>query len=143
MVQWDKGQQLIVEANPEYYGTKPAFKKVTFLFLAEDAAFAAAKAGQVDMAAIPSSFASQTVEGMKVVAVDSVDNRGVGFPMVPAQGKKTKDGYAIGNDVTSDKAIRLAVNYAMDRKALVDGPLYGYGSAAFSPADGLPGAVPT
>jgi peptide/nickel transport system substrate-binding protein len=138
MVQWDKGQQLIVEANPEYYGTKPAFKKITFLFLAEDAAFAAAKAGQVDMAAIPSAFASQKVDGMNVVAVDSVDNRGVGFPMVPAQGEKTEDGYAIGNDVTSDKAIRLAVNYAMDRQALVDGPLYGYGTPAFSPTDGLP-----
>ncbi len=137
-VQWDKGQQLIVEANPEYYGTKPAFKKVTFLFLAEDAAFAAAKAGEVDIAAIPSAFASQKVEGMQVVPVDSVDNRGVGFPMVKNEGKKTADGYPIGNDVTSDKAIRLAVNYAVDRQALVDGPLYGYGSPAFSPADGLP-----
>jgi peptide/nickel transport system substrate-binding protein len=46
-VQWDKGQQLIVEANPEYYGEKPFFKKITFLFLGEDGAFAAAKAGQV------------------------------------------------------------------------------------------------
>ncbi|MDZ4063828.1 MAG: ABC transporter substrate-binding protein, partial [Coriobacteriia bacterium] len=137
-VQWDKGQQLIVEANPEYYGSKPAFKKITFLFLAEDAAFAAAKAGQVDVAVIPSSFASQGADGMNVVPVDSVDNRGVGFPMVPDEGKKTADEYPIGNDVTSDKAIRLAVNYAVDRQALVDGPLYGYGSPAFSPADGLP-----
>src|SRR5699024_5331568 len=35
-VQWDKGQQLIVRENPEYYGDKPNFKKVTFLFLSED-----------------------------------------------------------------------------------------------------------
>ncbi len=141
-VQWDKGQQLIVERNDEYYGAKPTFKKITFLFLAEDAAFAAAKAGQVDIAAIPASFAKQTVEGMKVMPVKSVDNRGVGFPMVPNTGKKTKEGAAIGNDVTSDKAIRLAVNYAMDRKALVDGPLHGFGSPAFSVADGLPWGNP-
>ena len=30
LVQWDKGQQLIVKANPEYYGKKPYFKKITF-----------------------------------------------------------------------------------------------------------------
>lgn len=137
MVQWDKGQQLIVKANPEYYGTKPFFTKITFLFLAEDTAFAAAKAGQVDMVAIPSSFAKQEIKGMKVLPVHTVDNRGVGFPMQPNKGQKTAEGYPIGNDVTSDKAIRLAINYAMDRKALVDGLLYGYGSPAYSPCDGL------
>jgi peptide/nickel transport system substrate-binding protein len=142
LVEWSKGEQLIVETNPLYYGTKPVFKQVTFLFLAEDAAFAAAKAGEVDMAAIPSSFATQSVANMVVTPIDSVDNRGVGFPMVPADGKKTEDGYPIGNDVTSDKAIRLAVNYAMDRDALVAGPLNGFGSPAFSPCDGLPWGNP-
>ena len=53
-VQWDKGQQLIVKANPEYYDKKPYFKKVTFLFLSEDASFAAAQAGDVDLAAYSS-----------------------------------------------------------------------------------------
>jgi peptide/nickel transport system substrate-binding protein len=137
MVQWDKGQQLIVKANPEYYGNKPFFTKITFLFLSEDTAFADAKTGSVDMVAIPSSFAKQEVKGMKALPVHSVDNRGVGFPMQPNKGQKTKDGYPIGNDVTSDKAIRLAINYAMDRKALVDGALYGFGSPAYSPCDGL------
>ena len=42
-VQWDKGQQVIFEANPDYYGQKPYFKKLTILFMASDAAFAAAK----------------------------------------------------------------------------------------------------
>ena len=36
LVQWDKGQQMIVKENPEYYGKKPYFKKVTFVFLNED-----------------------------------------------------------------------------------------------------------
>jgi ABC-type dipeptide transport system, periplasmic component len=57
--QWDKGQQIIVESNPLYYGQKPQFNKITFLFLEEDAAFAAAKAGQIDMTSIPPSYASQ------------------------------------------------------------------------------------
>ena len=58
LVQWDKGQQLIVKANPEYYDKKPYFQKITFLFLSEDATFAAAQAGEVDVAAIPAHLAN-------------------------------------------------------------------------------------
>lgn len=137
LVQWDKGQQLIVKANPEYYGKKPYFQQLTFLFLNEDASLAAAKAGKVDVAAIPASFSSQNVPGMKLEAVKSVDNRGIAFPYVKS-GEKTKDGRPIGNDVTSDPAIRHAINIAIDRAALIEGVLEGYGSSAYTPADGLP-----
>ncbi|AKL94826.1 ABC-type dipeptide transport system, periplasmic component [Clostridium aceticum] len=136
-VQWDKGQQLIVEANPEYYGEKPYFKKLTFLFLGEDGAFAAAKAGQVDMAAIPSAFSKQQVPSMKLLNLRSVDNRGILFPFVPSGGQ-TEEGFPIGNDVTADIAIRKAINVAVDRKALVNGILEGYGTPAYSVCDGMP-----
>ena len=49
MKQWDKGQQIIFEANPDYYGEAPKMKQVTVVFMDEDAAFAAALAGQVDL----------------------------------------------------------------------------------------------
>lgn len=136
-VQWDKGQQLIVEANPNYYGTKPEFKKVTFLYLSEEAAYAAAKTGEVDIASIVPSLAGQDVTGMTLKSVDSVDNRGIAFPYVKS-GSTTKEGYPIGNDVTADTAIRKAINTAIDRQKLVDGVLLGYGSAAYSVCDGLP-----
>lgn len=136
-VQWDRGQQLIAEANPDYYGTKPYFKRLTFLFLNEDAAFAAAKAGKVDVAYIPSAFSKQAVAGMRLEDIKTVDNRGIMFPYVPSGGKTT-DGYPIGNDVTADIAIRRAVNVAIDRKALVAGVLEGYGSPAYTANDGLP-----
>ncbi len=48
--QWDRGQQVILEANPDYYGEPPKMKKVTILFMEEDAAFLAVQAGQVDLA---------------------------------------------------------------------------------------------
>ena len=35
--QWDRGQQVILEANPDYYGEEPAMKRVTILFMEEDA----------------------------------------------------------------------------------------------------------
>lgn len=136
-VQWDRGQQLIVEVNQDYYGDKPFFKKLTLLFLNEDAAFAAAKTGEVDAAYIPSTFSKQTVAGMRTEAVKSVDNRGIVFPYVPSGGKTDK-GYPIGNDVTADIAIRKAINTVIDRQALVDGILDGHGSPAYSANDGLP-----
>ena len=36
--QWDRGQQVILEANPDYYGEVPKMKQVTILFMEEDAA---------------------------------------------------------------------------------------------------------
>lgn len=137
LVQWDKGQQLIVELNQEYYGEVPYFKKLTFLFLGEDGAFAAAKAGQVDMASIPATFAKQEIAGMNLVGINSVDNRGILFPFVPSGGK-TEEGHPMGNDVTADLAIRKAINIAIDRQALVEGILEGYGTPAYSACDGLP-----
>jgi peptide/nickel transport system substrate-binding protein len=138
LVQWDEGQQLIVERNDDYYGEQPAFDRIVFQFTGEDASMAAASAGQVDMAAVPSQLATSEVAGMDLVAVQSVDNRGIVFPYLPDEGRTTDDGQPIGNDVTSDRAVRQAVNVAVDREALVAGVLEGYGSPASGPVDGLP-----
>ena len=137
MVQWDEGQQLIVEANPDYYGEAPGIERLVFLFIEEDGAFAAAKSGQTQVAAVPQSLAVQQIEGMTLRDVVSVDNRGLMFPYLPANSKETPDGDPIGNNVTADLAIRQAVNYAVDRQAMVDGILEGYGSPAYGPVSGL------
>ena len=44
--QWDKGQQVILKANPDYYGEEPKMKRVVVAFMEEDAALAAAVQGQ-------------------------------------------------------------------------------------------------
>ncbi|MCK0472383.1 ABC transporter substrate-binding protein [Halalkalibacter sp. APA_J-10(15)] len=135
--QWDQGQQLIVEANPYYYGPSSEIEQITFVFLSEDSAFAAVQAGEVDVASVPAVFGLQEVAGMRVESMQSVDNRGIMFPFV-ARGETTEDGYPIGNDVTSDLAIRQAINMAVDRQALVDGVLEGFGTPGYSVVDGLP-----
>jgi peptide/nickel transport system substrate-binding protein len=139
LVQWDEGQQLIVERNEDHYGSEPAFERIVFQFTGEDASLAAASAGQVDMAAVPSHLATTEIAGMRLVPVTSVDNRGIVFPSVPDEGRTTDDGRPIGNDVTADRAVRQAINYAVDREALVEGVLEGYGSPATGPVDGLLG----
>lgn len=137
-VQWDKGQQVILEANPDYYGDEPYFKKLTIVFMEADTAFAAAKSGQIDLAEIPSSYADQQVDGMKIVALDSIDARGISFPVQPNTGETSEDGYPIGNDVISDVAIRKALNIGIDRQTLVDGALNGQGEEEFTGVDKLP-----
>lgn len=137
LLQWDKGQQLIVEANPHYYGDHPYFKRITFLFLEEDAAFAAARSGEVQIAAIPHAFGDQSVTGMRLVNLESIDNRGIMFPYVEA-GTETEDGKPIGNDVTADPAIRQAINVALDRQVLVEGALNGFGTPAYTVCDKMP-----
>ncbi|MBK3497302.1 ABC transporter substrate-binding protein [Viridibacillus sp. YIM B01967] len=137
LVQWDKGQQLIIKANPEYYDKKSNFKQITFLFLNEDAAFAAAQAGTVDLAYIPAAFSKQKVKGMRLETVQTVDNRGIVFPFVKS-GEVNENGLPIGNDVTADPAIRHAINMGVDRQALVEGVLEGHGTPAYTSVDGLP-----
>ncbi len=138
LVQWDEGQQLIVEANPDYYGDSPQIERLVFLFMDEDTAFAAARAGQVEVVSVPQSLAVQDIEGMQLYDVQSVDNRGLLFPFSPAIEELSPEGHPIGNDVTADIAIRQAVNYVINRQALVEGVLEGYGSPAFGPVSGLP-----
>ena len=141
-VQWQEGQQLIVAANPDYYGGEPAIQRLVFLFAEEDTAFAAARAGQAQVVSVPQALAIQEIEGMGLYDVDSVDNRGIMFPFLPDTGEQSEEGYPIGNDVTADPAIRQAINYALDRQVLVEGILEGYGSPAYGPVSGLPWEEP-
>ena len=122
-VQWDKGQQVIAEVNEDYYGDKPSIKKLTMVFLDTDAAYAAVKSGDVDMAAINGDLAKEEVEGTEVLDIPSIETYGVEFPMVANTGKKTETGYEIGNNVTIDISIRKALNTAVYRQTMVDGVL--------------------
>ena len=137
-VEWSEGQQMVAEINPFYYDQAPFFKRIVFLFTDEDTSFAAAKAGKVHMAVVPQSLAHQQIQGMVLHTVKSVDNRGLMFPAVPNTGQKTAEGNPIGNSVTADPAIRKAVNIALDRQALVEAVLEGFGRPAYGVCDGLP-----
>lgn len=135
MKQWDKGQQIIFEANPDYYGEEVKMKKMTVLFMEEDAALAAALAGQVDVAHTAASYADQVVTDYNLFKVATVDNRGFNLPTSKAE---EVDGLMIGNDVTSDLAIRRAINIGIDREEMIENVLNGYGTPAYSVCDKMP-----
>ncbi|AOT72486.1 ABC transporter substrate-binding protein [Geosporobacter ferrireducens] len=140
VVQYNDGQQIIMEYNPYWYGTEPQFKKLIFLLLEEDAALAAAKAGTADIVYVPPTFANQKVEGMTLRKFESIDSRGITMPTQKSggKGKINNNDVAVGNDVTSDLAIRKALSVGLDRQGLIDVALDGYGQKAFSLCDYLP-----
>ena len=142
LAQWDRGQQVIFQANPSYYGEAPQIERVCVVFMEEDAALAAVRSGQVDMAYTSATLADQQVPGYTLESYQTVDSRGFQMPVIPA-GSTREDGpntYPAGNDVTCNLEVRRAVNLAIDRQALVDDVLGGHGSVAYSIGDGMPWA---
>lgn len=139
--QWDRGQQVILTANPDYYGTAPLMERVVVLFMEEDASLAAANAGQVDVAYTAATMVDAAhPAGYEVLNCASVDSRGISLPAIGAGATKEDGGetYPAGNDVTADVALRRAVNLGVDREAMIGNVLNGYGTPAYSVSDGMP-----
>ena len=139
--QWDRGQQVILRANPLYYGEPPAIERVVVAFMEEDASLAAAQAGQVDVAYTSATLAASVPAGYGLLDCATVDSRGISLPCVPAVSPEKADGgvsYAVGNDVTCDVALRRAMNCGVDRARMVEHVLNGYGASAYSVGDGMP-----
>lgn len=133
--QWDRGQQVILEANPDYYGDEVKMKKVTVLFMDEESSLAAAMAGQADVSYTASTYADMTPDGYSLLEAASVDNRGFNLPAVPAQ---EQGGLTVGNDVLCDVNVRRAINMAIDRETMIEHVLGGYGTPAYSVCDQMP-----
>ena len=122
---WDRGQQVILEYNPDYYGPQPRMEQVTILFMEEDAAFLAVQAGQADLAYTSAAYSDQSVNGFSLLSVRTVDNLGINLPVW-------------NNELTSDPLVRHAINLGLDRQRMIDNVLNGYGTPAYSVCDGLP-----
>ncbi|MCI8469225.1 MAG: ABC transporter substrate-binding protein [Eggerthellaceae bacterium] len=138
--QWDRGQQVILRANPDYYGDKPLIDRVVVLFMEEDASLAAAQSGTADVAYTSASLAGSVPAGYDLLVCASVDSRGISLPANPAGGAVTEGGvsYEAGNDVTCDVAVRRALCCGVDRDRLIEHVLDGYGAPAYSVGDGMP-----
>lgn len=142
MVQWDKGQQVIFEANPDYYGEPVKMQQLVVVFMDEDAALAGCQAGEIDIAYTSATMYDSVPEGYELLSCKSVDSRGISLPTLKAGSPQRvgMDGekHDVGNDVTCDIAIRRAMNLAVDREKMITNVLNGYGTVAYSVGDGLP-----
>ena len=114
---WRRGDALILERNPDYWGRPALLRRVTFKFIADPtAAYAALMAGDVDaFSAYPAP------ENMAQFAADRRFKVFVG-------GTEAKTILALNNRRAplSLEPVRRAIAYALDRRALIDGAMFGY-----------------
>ena len=124
--QWDKGQQVIFKRNEDYYGKKPYYRKITNVYLDAETAFVAAKNGEIDVVEVPVTYLNSTIEGMHTQIMHSIDGRYLSLPVMNNTEEKTVDGKSyIGNDITSDSAIREALMIGINRTNISQGAYNG------------------
>jgi len=118
-VRWDQGSRVILEKNAEYTGTPAHMKKATFVFISDpNAAQNAMLAGEVDgFANFPAPEALSIFESDPRYQVVRGSTEGETI-------LSTNNAKAPFNDVR----VRQAIAHALDRQAIIDGAMFGYGT---------------
>jgi peptide/nickel transport system substrate-binding protein len=121
-VEWVPNEQLVLEANDDHWDGRPDLDTVIFRPIPEVAArMAALEGGDVHIAA--------------EVPPDLADGLSGGVEAAPVDGTRI---WFLAMNVTEapfdDVDVRVGVNQAVDRDALVDGLLQGYGRTLYQPA---------
>jgi peptide/nickel transport system substrate-binding protein len=127
VVQYDANQQIIAEPNAYYYEGAPSIDRVTLVYMDNDAALAAARSGRLDVVMVSPNYASETVEGMTMLPLETMDVRLISLPVLPAQ---EHEGVLVGNDVTSDISVREALAIGIDRETIIQNAFNGIGKPA-------------
>jgi peptide/nickel transport system substrate-binding protein len=117
-VEWIKGSQITLAANPDYWGTKTPYQKLVLRFITDDAArMAAFLAGEVDIASnVPPERVAELSANPKLDVRSGPSSRY--YFLVFDTTKKPFD----------DVKVRQAVNLSLDRDALVKGVSSGFGT---------------
>ncbi|WP_093910349.1 ABC transporter substrate-binding protein [Streptomyces sp. cf386] len=122
LASWSKGEKLTFKANPGYWGGAPKVKKVTMAVIEDDDVRATRlRSGDLDGAVLPPNLAATFKDdgARKTYDAKTYDFRTVTLPTA--------------NRVTGDRAIRRALDAAVDRQAMVDQILDGAGRPAYGP----------
>ncbi|MEU3696141.1 ABC transporter substrate-binding protein [Streptomyces griseoviridis] len=122
LVDWRKGERLTFAANPHYWGGAPAVKSLTMAIVADDNVRATRlRSGDLDGAVLPPDLAATFADdrGRRTYEAKTYDFRAVTLPTA--------------GPVTGDRAIRRALDAAVDRRAMVDRILDGAGLPAYGP----------
>lgn len=114
LVKWTKGEEVVLEAYDKYYGPKPAYKKVIFKAIPEEAArVASLLTGEADV-----------VGAIPVNQRKKIEASGKAY-LTPQMGAMNYLGLNTYEPPFNDVRVRHAVNHALNRelinKALFDG----------------------
>jgi ABC-type dipeptide/oligopeptide/nickel transport system permease component/ABC-type transport system substrate-binding protein len=118
-LRWRRGDSITLERNPDYQGPPALLSQVTFKFITDPtAAFAALMAGDVDAFSnypAPESFSQFARDRRFQVFTGTTEMEtvlGLNERVAPL------------NNVL----VRRAISYALDRHAIIDGAMFGYGT---------------
>ena len=116
MVEWNRGENISVSVNEDYWGDVPAIPNVNFRFIPESSALIVAlETGDIDaMMRVPPQEVERLEDDpdIEVVRESSVRTIYIGF-------NNEKEPF-------DDARIRRALNYAVDKQAIVDGLFEGF-----------------
>ncbi len=125
-----KGQYIAFEANPNYFGGTPNIDELVFrIYKNPDAVAQALRKGEIDFANDMQASVFNAIKGQEGITTFPAAYYGfnqIGFNT----GAATVDGTPIGdgNPALQDKRVRQALNWAIDREALVTKVLSDYGT---------------
>ncbi|MGE0312118.1 MAG: ABC transporter substrate-binding protein [Lautropia sp.] len=116
---WVQGDRVEIVRNKDYWGTPAKLDKVTFKFISDPtAAFAALMAGDVQAFPVfpaPENLAQLKNDKRFKVIVGSTEGETI---LATNNRRKPFD----------DVRVREAISHAIDRKAIIDGAMFGYGT---------------
>ncbi len=116
---WKQGDSITIARNANYWGTAPALEEATFKFISDPtAAFGAMMAGDVD-----AFYGYPAPENLAQFEADPRFN-------VLSGSTEGETILAINNKLEpfNDVRVRKAVSMAIDRQAIIDGAMFGYGT---------------
>lgn len=120
---WDVGQSICMVKNEEYFAGPAKIDNIIFKIVTDDRAKAMQmQSGELDLAQVTPKDAAafQDREGVTVYDMKTSDYRGILYNFRNAYWKKNAD-------------LIPAINYAIDRQAILDSVLLGCGEIAYSP----------
>ena len=114
-VYWNRGQDIMLEMNNDYWGKKPQLKKVKYRFVEEPGTrLAGLMAGEFDVITnLLPEFTQQVPQAIHILGLEHP------IIILNADGGPTKD-----------VRVRQALNYAVDKAALAEGLFEGFAQVA-------------
>jgi peptide/nickel transport system substrate-binding protein len=122
LVEWNKGEDLVMAANPDHYGGVPKIETVKFVFVPDETArVSLLKSGEVDAIKIDART-KETLEGVQGIKVESAPSA-------------NWYGLSLPNDMWpfDIKEVRQAIAYGINKQQILDAIFYGEGEVAYGP----------
>jgi peptide/nickel transport system substrate-binding protein len=128
--EWVTGDHITLDRFDGYDGDKPFFKRILFKFVTDDTTRALLmETGEADVALRPLPNDAARLAKRNDLAVRQVPARNILYQL-----NMTKKPF-------NDKRVRLAINYAVDKEAIIDRILGGAGEPAHSLVEAVQGTI--